>query len=66
MIEATGGGLLVQPHDPADLARALRHLLDNRTERTTLGQKGKEAVQARFNATAMAEQTAQLYGKFMP
>lgn len=65
LIEATGGGLLVNPDDPADLARALRHLLDNRTERTTLGQRGKEAVQARFHAAAMAEQTAQLYGKFL-
>ena len=31
-IEATGGGLLVEPEDPADLARTLLHLLDHRDE----------------------------------
>src|SRR5207247_734482 len=44
LIEATGGGVLVQPDDPADLARGLRELLENAALRTELGRKGQAAV----------------------
>src|SRR5204863_4022784 len=33
LIEATGGGLLVNPDDPEDLARGLRPLLENPAHR---------------------------------
>ena len=66
LIEATGGGLLVRPDDPADLAGALVRLLDNPGERTTLAQRGREAVHARFHAARMADETVSLYRKFLP
>src|SRR5207245_5862990 len=36
LVEATGGGLLVNPADPHDLARALRQLFDNSAHRDEL------------------------------
>lgn len=65
LIEATGGGLLVEPDHPADLARGLRRLLDNPAERTTLGQRGKAAVHANFHAARMAAETVVLFRKLL-
>ncbi len=66
LIEATGGGLLVNPGDAADLAGALRRLLDNPSERATLAQRGQHSVHERFTAARMAQDTATLYRKFLP
>jgi glycosyltransferase involved in cell wall biosynthesis len=65
LIEATGGGLLVRPEAPEDLARALRQLFDNRAHAEELGRKGKEAVHARFHARRMAEETAAVYARHL-
>jgi glycosyltransferase involved in cell wall biosynthesis len=65
LVEATGGGLLVEPDDPADLARGLRRLLDDAPLRRKLGGAGKEVVHGRFNAAAMARETAELLGKYV-
>ncbi|HEY7427338.1 MAG TPA: glycosyltransferase family 4 protein [Gemmataceae bacterium] len=65
LIEATGGGLLVNPADPHDLARALHQLLDNPAHRDELGRKGKEAVHARFHAERMAAETVAIYAQYV-
>jgi glycosyltransferase involved in cell wall biosynthesis len=65
LVEATGGGLLVNPDDPQDLARALRRLADNPAHAEELGRKGKEAVHARFHADRMAEETAAVYARYV-
>ena len=65
LVEATGGGLLVKPEDPHDLARALRQLFDNPVHREELGRKGKEAVHARFHADRMAAETVAIYGQYV-
>ena len=65
LVEATGGGLLVQPEDPHDLARALRQLFDNPAHRDELGRKGKEAIHARFHAERMAAETAAIYAQYV-
>jgi glycosyltransferase involved in cell wall biosynthesis len=65
LIEATGGGLLVPPENPAELASALRRLLDDPNERAALGQKGQQAVKKSFHARAMAEATELLYRGYM-
>ena len=61
LLEATGGGLLVNPEDPEDLARSLRQLLENVAHREELGRKGKEAVHERFHAARMAQETVKVY-----
>src|SRR5262249_44938087 len=44
LVEATGGGLLVNPDDPRDLADGLRRLLEDGAHREELGRKGKDAI----------------------
>src|SRR5262249_41733691 len=61
LIEATGGGILVEPNHPEDLARGLRQVLENVAHRQEMGQKGKRAVHEHFNAERMAEKTEAVY-----
>jgi glycosyltransferase involved in cell wall biosynthesis len=65
LIEATGGGLLVNPEDPEDLAKSLRQLLDNRCHGEELGQKGRAAVHQHFTAERMARDTVEVYQKYL-
>lgn len=64
LIEATGGGLLVNPDDPADLAEALYRLVGSPAHARELGRKGQEAVRARFHAERMAWETLAVYQKY--
>jgi glycosyltransferase involved in cell wall biosynthesis len=64
LIEATGGGILVEPHDPDDLARGLARLQNDSIEREKLGRLGKQAVFERFHARAMAEATLGVLEKY--
>jgi glycosyltransferase involved in cell wall biosynthesis len=66
LIGATGGGLLVNPDDPLDLARGLRRLADDTALRELLGRAGQEAVRQRFHAAAMAENTIEVFRKYLP
>jgi glycosyltransferase involved in cell wall biosynthesis len=65
LVEATGGGLLVNPEDPADLAEGLYQLLRDPGRAEELGRKGKEAVHARFHADRMAEETVAVYRRYL-
>jgi glycosyltransferase involved in cell wall biosynthesis len=65
LIEATGGGLLVKPDDPEDLARGLCEVLRGAEVRAELGNKGRAAVWERFTADAMARQTTEVYRKYL-
>jgi glycosyltransferase involved in cell wall biosynthesis len=65
LLEATGGGLLVAPDDPADLARGLQRLLEDAVLRDELGRKGQEAVRQRFTAEAMANATLDVFRKYL-
>jgi glycosyltransferase involved in cell wall biosynthesis len=64
LIERTGGGLLVNPDDPEDLAQSLASLLKDEDQRRELGQKGRKAVHEFFNAARMAEETLVVYRKY--
>jgi len=57
LIDATGGGLLVDPDDPAALAAGLLRLLDDNDLRRRLGEEGKKSVFDRFTAENMARET---------
>ena len=65
LIEATGGGLLVNPDDPRDLADGLRRLMDDPAHGEELGRKGKEAVHARFHADRMARRDGRVYAQYV-
>jgi glycosyltransferase involved in cell wall biosynthesis len=60
LVEATGGGILVPPNDPAALAEGLRELLNDAGRRSELGRRGQAAVRERFTAEAMARRTQQV------
>lgn len=64
MLAETGGGLLVEPHDPARLADGLFELLSDEERRRRLGREGREAVRTRFSAERMAEETLEVYGRY--
>ena len=56
VVEATGGGVLVEPDDPAALAEGLAQLLDD-PNRGALGRAGRQAVFERYNDEGMADET---------
>jgi sugar transferase (PEP-CTERM/EpsH1 system associated) len=54
-------GLLVPPHDPTSLARALTTLLREPALRRKMGQAGRERVQEQFSVERMVCRTEALY-----
>jgi glycosyltransferase involved in cell wall biosynthesis len=66
LIDATGGGLLVEPGNPAALADGIRRLLDDSVLRQQLGERGRAGVQQRFTARAMADATLGVLNKYVP
>ena len=65
LIEATGGGLLVDPESPEALAAGLEQLMKDPVERETLGRKGREVVHRDYTDTAMAQATLDLYRTYI-
>ena len=63
--DGSGGGILVEPENPADLARALAQLCNDSEEQNRLGQAGREAVNRQFSAGRMAQETVDLYQKYL-
>jgi glycosyltransferase involved in cell wall biosynthesis len=61
LIEATGGGILVEPGSAESLADGLRSLLRDPERRRALGRQGREAVHACFDDATMAERTLAVY-----
>ena len=54
LIEATGGGILCEPDDPASLAEALETMLLDEPRRRKIGRCGRANVERFFSADAMA------------
>ncbi len=61
LIADTGGGLLFEPHNSCDLAEKLAELVEDRPRAQQLGLAGRQAIQARYHADAMAQRTLALY-----
>jgi glycosyltransferase involved in cell wall biosynthesis len=64
LIEATGGGVLVAPDDPGELARALHAMMGNAAGREEMGRKGRAVVHERFHAERMARDTVAVYERY--
>jgi glycosyltransferase involved in cell wall biosynthesis len=58
-------GLLVQPDDAAELARAMRALHEDAALRRRLAESGKEFARRNFTATAMARSYEALYDEIL-
>ena len=63
LVEATGGGLLVDPDSPVALADAWRSLRDDPALASELGSKGAAAVPAQFSLVTMARRALEVYGR---
>ena len=61
LVEATGGGVLVEPGDSGALARALGALLGDERRRTELGLRGRESVVRSFGLDTMAKNMIEIY-----
>ncbi len=61
LVEGTGGGLLCEPGDVADLAQRLAELLGDPDRARQLGQAGKDAVSRDFTAERMARDVERVY-----
>ena len=66
LLSATGGGLLVKPEDPDDLAAALSELYRDADKRNSFAQTGQANVRALFNPRVMAEQTLAVFRNCRP
>jgi glycosyltransferase involved in cell wall biosynthesis len=65
MLAATGGGLLVEPGSPEDLARGLARLIADPELRAELGRRGREAVHQRFTDAIEAENVVAVYRRVL-
>ena len=65
LLQATGGGILVEAHSAAAVAAALLQLQSDESMRRQLGRRGKEAVQRDYSAAVMAAATLEVYGKYL-
>jgi glycosyltransferase involved in cell wall biosynthesis len=64
-IEATGGGMLVEPENPEALAAGLLELLGDHERRLRLGAVGEQEVRRRFTAANMAQESVNVYEKYL-
>jgi len=65
LLEATGGGLLVEPGSADALSVALRELLEDPARRRELGRNGRKAVRKGYDDGTMAENTAEVYRRYV-
>ena len=64
-IEATNGGVLIDPESPSAIASAILRLIDEPWYRRQLGQQGQEIVHSQFSDDMMAETTLAVYQKYV-
>jgi len=64
LIEATGGGVLVEPENPRALADELSRLLLDVELRKRMGEHGQAAVCSRFTAEVMASETVAILAQY--
>jgi glycosyltransferase involved in cell wall biosynthesis len=57
-------GRVVPPADAGELARAIREVASEATVRHTMGQRGKERVDAEFSLQQMVERMSEIYARF--
>ncbi len=61
IIEHTGGGLLCEPENPADLAAKLREYILAPSLAAEHGQRGREIIHRYYTAEQMAQEHRELY-----
>lgn len=59
-------GLVVQPENPRDLAKAMDYMVHNKEHAQTMGMKGRQRFLKYFVISSVAEQIERLYQKHIP
>jgi glycosyltransferase involved in cell wall biosynthesis len=65
IVEGTGCGRVVDPLDPAAIASAVQWLVDHPAEAQAMGERGREAVRARFNWEASERTLLDFYARLL-
>jgi glycosyltransferase involved in cell wall biosynthesis len=65
VIEDGHNGLLVSPHDPTSLAKAILTLMGNNALRESVATNGYQMVRARFSTTMVVQQIVALYDSLL-
>jgi glycosyltransferase involved in cell wall biosynthesis len=65
IIQEAGCGILVDPVNPADIAGAIRWLLERPAEAEAMGQRGREAVRRVYNWENEERKLVELYARLM-
>ncbi len=65
LVESTGGGLLVEPGQPASLADALESLVVDPARRLELATRGRQGVHELFGPERMASESLALFSRFV-
>jgi glycosyltransferase involved in cell wall biosynthesis len=63
ILEPAGAGLLVDPLDPGAIANAMRWILENPGEAQVMGERGRAAVEKRYNWKREEEKLLGLYAR---
>ena len=63
IIGESGCGIFVDPTNPAEIARAVHHVLTHPTEAEEMGKRGQAAVLDRFNWSTEARKLVDLYNQ---
>jgi glycosyltransferase involved in cell wall biosynthesis len=61
MVESTGGGILVRPDDPADLAEGILKIARDKKLAEELGANGFRGVREHYSAAYMADRLLEAY-----
>jgi glycosyltransferase involved in cell wall biosynthesis len=64
-IEATGGGILVDPQSSDALAAGLEHMMSDHSAREGMGRRGQEAVRRYFTDQVMADAMVEVYKQYL-
>lgn len=65
IIEGNGCGICVDPTDPAAIAKAIDRLYGNQDEARAMGERGRAAVQARYNWDGEVPKLLALYERLL-
>lgn len=65
LVEATGGGILIEGFTPEAIAEGIFSLREQPELRLLLGRQGKEAVHQNFGADVMARETLEVFASYL-
>lgn len=61
IVQHNVNGLIIPPGDPAAMARAVDHLMDNPDKRHAMGKMARQTIAEQFSTRQMIEQTVEMF-----